>query len=375
MKITELEVELLRVPPTIQLQDAIQRISTWEWVLVTLRTDEGISGTGWTYTLGMGGTSIRDLIDVYLRPLLIGADAENVEQIWQRCAAELHAIGSTGISSLAISAVDIALWDAVGQKHGVPLYRLLGGSRETVPAYASGLNLHLEGDSLAEQLTGFLDRGYKHVKVKVGRDDLAEDVERVARARQTIGSDAALFLDANQKWTGADAVRRVRALERFDPHWIEEPVIAEDIEGNSLVRAKVSTPVALGETLYSRYQVADYIRAGAVDIVQVDIARVGGFSEWMKIARLAAAHNLPMAPHYMTELSVHALCAIDNGLILEDIEGGTLTELGLLAEPFTIEAGFARPPARPGHGIVFDTDAIARYRVTDTSFEVTPTRL
>jgi L-alanine-DL-glutamate epimerase-like enolase superfamily enzyme len=188
MTITDLRVDLFRVPSVIQLQDAIQRIDTWEFILVEITTETGIAGTGWTYTLGMGGSAIRELIDVYLRPLLIGADAERITSIWERNFAELHAIGAAGMTSLAISAIDIALWDAVGKRHSTPLYRLLGGSRESIPAYGSGLNLHLEGDALAEQLAGYLDRGYRAVKVKVGRDDLAEDLERIALARKTIGS-------------------------------------------------------------------------------------------------------------------------------------------------------------------------------------------
>jgi L-alanine-DL-glutamate epimerase-like enolase superfamily enzyme len=161
---------------------------------------------------------------------------------------------------------DIALWDAAGKRHDTPLYRLLGGTRDSIPAYGSGLNLHLDGDELTE-------------------------------ARKTIGPSVRLFLDANQKWTGADAVRRTRALEQFDPSWLEEPGSADDPAGNALVRAKVSTPIALGESLYSRFQVAEYLRAGAVDILQPDIALVGGFTEWMRVAALASGHGVPMAPH------------------------------------------------------------------------------
>lgn len=373
MKITGVEVDLLRVPPTVQLQDAIQNITTWEWVLVTLTTDTGIRARGWTYTLGMGGAAIREMIAVYLTPLLIGEDPQNLERLWQRGTAELHAIGMGGATSLAVSAVDIALWDAVGQSAGQPLYRLLGGFRESIPVYASGLNLHLEGDGLAEQLAAYVAKGYRSVKVKVGRDDIAEDVERVRLAREAIGPHVELLLDANQKWAAGDAVRRIRQLERFDPAWIEEPVDADDLEGMRHIRSRAATPVAAGESLYSRFQFARYFAAGAIDVVQGDISRVGGFTEWLKIAHLASAHNLQMAPHYMTELSVHALCGVHNGRVLEDIEGGTLTELGLLAEPFVVTDGMASPPARAGHGVVFDEDALARYRV-DGAFEVTPTR-
>lgn len=373
MKITDLTVDLLRVPPTVRLQDAIQNITTWEWILVTLETDEGIRARGWTYTLGMGGAAIREMIDVYLRPLLLGADPQNVERLWHRCSSELHAIGAAGTTSLAVSAVDIALWDAIGQSVHLPLFRLFGGYRESIPVYASGLNLHLEGDGLAEQLEAFMTKGYRTVKVKVGRDDLEEDLERVAVARRTITSRRELLLDANQKWQAGDAVRRIRSLEQFAPAWVEEPIHADDFEGNRRVRASTGTPIASGESLYTRSQFGRYISGGAIDVVQADVARVGGFTEWLKIANLASAHHLQMAPHYMTELSVHALCGIHNGRILEDIEGGTLTELGLLAEPFAVHEGLAFPPARPGHGVIFDEAAVEKYTV-DGPFDVTPTR-
>jgi len=373
VKITDVEVDLLRVPPTVQLQDAIQNITTWEWVMVTLQTDSGVRARGWTYTLGMGGAALREMIAVYLVPLLVGEDPRDIERLWQRCTAELHAIGMGGATSLAVSAVDIALWDAVGQSIGEPIHRMLGGFRESIPVYASGLNLHLDGDGLTESLGAYLDRGYRSVKVKVGRDDLAEDVERIRAARAAIGPSVELLLDANQKWAAGDAVRRIRQLEQFDPAWIEEPVDADDLDGMRRIRASVGTPVAAGESLYSRFQFARYLGTGAIDVVQGDISRVGGFTEWLKIAHLASAYNLQMAPHYMTELSVHAVCGVHNGRILEDIEGGTLTELGLLAEPFVVTDGVARPPARPGHGVVFDEAALARYRV-EGPFEVTPTR-
>jgi L-alanine-DL-glutamate epimerase-like enolase superfamily enzyme len=305
----------------------------------------------------------------------LGASAITHESITRPIAVMTARSSASGMSVriAPISCVDVALWDAVGQHLGLPLYRLWGGHRDKVPAYASGLNLHLDGDGLAEQLSGYLERGYRAVKVEVGRPDIEVDVERIAQARKTIGASIEMYLDANQTWQASDAIRRIRRLEQFSPSWIEEPVLAEDTAGNARVRAGIGTPVALGESLFSRYQYADVIRAGAVDIVQADVARVGGFSEWLKIAHLAGAHNLKMAPHFVSELSVHALCAVDNGLVLEDIEGGTLAELGLATEPLRIIDGMAHPPNRPGHGVVFDEAAIERSRVTG-SFAVVPTR-
>lgn len=375
MKITNIESRLYRIPPTIKLQDSIQQINTWEWVITTIETDDGLVGTGWTYTLGMGGSAIREMINSYLAPILLGSDPRNVERIWSRCWHELHANGSGGFTTLSIAPIDIALYDILAKKEGVPLYQFLGGYRDAIPAYGSGINLHLDGEPLLEHMREFLDRGYKAVKMKVGRENPEEDIERVSSVRQLIGPQTKLLLDANQKWTSGEAIRRLSMLEKYDIYWLEEPLIADDIPGHSRLRQASRTSIALGETLFTRYQFADYIREKAVDIVQADIARVGGFTEWLKIAKLAESNNLPVAPHFCMELSVHGLCAIPNGLILEDVQGGSLTELGLLEEPFTVKEGVAVPPDRPGHGMIFNQSVLDRYEVQDKITGVTPTRL
>lgn len=374
MRITDIETRLVRVPPTTKISDAIQSIDKWEWIITTIRTETGHVGTGWSYTLGIGGTAIRAIIRDYLTPLLLGRDAGEVERLWEACWLELHANGSGGFTTLALAPIDVALWDIRAKAAGQPLWKIMGGARPHIPAYGSGINMHLDGEPLAEQMRGFLAAGYQAVKMKVGRDDPSEDVERVATVRKTIGPARRLLLDANQKWQPGEAIARMGMLERFDPFWIEEPVLADDIPGHTRVRSGQRTALALGETLFTRYQFADYIRAAAVDIVQPDVPRVGGFTEWLKIAHLAEAHNLKVAPHFAVELSVHGLCAVPNGLILEDLQGGSLTDLGLLAEPWRVVDGFGVPPDRPGHGFVFDEAAIRRYEVGERPTDVQPTR-
>ena len=267
MRITGIDARLYRIPPTVQIQDSIQRISHWEFIVTTVATDAGITGTGFAYTLGIGGTAVRELVGTYLTPLVLGADPVDVERIWSRCWWELHALGSGGMSRFALATIDIALWDIVAQRAGVPLYRLLGGSRDRIAAYGSGINAHLDGEPLLDQMRGFLAQGYRAVKMKVGRDDSQEDVERVAAVRRCIGPSVQLMLDANQKWTAAEAIRRVALLKPFDPFWIEEPLLADDRAGHAHVRQATGVSMAVGETLYTRYEFADYIRAGAVDVV------------------------------------------------------------------------------------------------------------
>jgi L-alanine-DL-glutamate epimerase-like enolase superfamily enzyme len=171
-----------------------------------------------------------------------------------------------------------------------------------------------------------------------------------------------------------EAIRRGQLLARFSPYWLEEPVLADDREAHCRVRDNAGIPLAAGETMYTRYEFADFMRSGALDVVQADIVRVGGFTEWLKIAKLAESFNLPVAPHFAMELSVHGLCAVPNGLILEDLQGGSFTDLGILAEPFRVERGELAPPSRPGHGIVLDDAALRRYEVTGKPTDVAPTR-
>jgi L-alanine-DL-glutamate epimerase-like enolase superfamily enzyme len=374
MRITDIETRLYRIPPAVHIEDAIQRVSHWEFVISTVKTDAGVSGTGLAYTNGMGGSAIRELVETYLTPLVVGRDPVDVERIWRSGWWELHSLGSAGMTRFALAAIDIALWDILAQQAGVPLYRLLGGARERIPAYASAINMHLDGEPLLEQMRGFVEEGYRAVKMKVGRDNPAEDVERVAAVRRLIGPGRRLMLDANQIWTAGEAVRRAALLRPFDPFWLEEPILADDREGHAHVRQAAGIPLAIGETLYTRYEFAGYIRAGAVDIVQADIVRVGGFTEWLKIAKLAESFNLPVAPHFLLDLSLHALCAVPNGLILEDLKGGSLTDLGILAEPVRVKNGELAPPSRPGHGIAWDGAALGRYEVTGKVSGVTATR-
>jgi L-alanine-DL-glutamate epimerase-like enolase superfamily enzyme len=374
MRITEIETRLYRIPPAVHIEDAIQRVSHWEFIVTTFKTNEGITGTGFAYTNGMGGSAIRELVETYVTPLVLGQDPVDVERIWRNCWWELHSLGSGGMTRLALAAVDIALWDILAKHAGVPLFRLMGGSRDRIPAYGSVINMHLDGEPLLEQMRDLLAQGYRGVKMKVGRDNPAEDVERVGAVRRLLGPGFPLMLDTNQKWTAGEAIRRAALLRPFDPFWLEEPLLADDRAGHARVREAAGIPIAVGETLYTRYEFADYIRTGGVDIVQADVCRVGGFTEWLKIAKLAESFNLPVAPHFMMELSVHALCAVPNGLILEDLKGGSLTDLGILAEPIRVTQGELAPPARPGHGIVLDQTALRPYEVTGKLTGITPTR-
>lgn len=360
MKVISVETGLYRVPLRELLVDSTIRLTEWELVISRVRTDNNLTGVGWCYTLGSGGTAIKALIQDALTPFVLGEDPFHIERIAAKLRWGISRLG-TGLTTFALAPLDIALWDIIGKAVGRPLYEVLGGCREKIPAYGSGVNLHLEMDALLKQMQGYLDQGYRAVKMKVGRDDPEEDVERVKAVRQLIGPRIALMVDANLKWTVAEAVRRATMLEPFNLAWLEEPLPPEDIAGHARLRSAVNIPIAVGETLYTKHQFAEYLRSEAVDIIQADVVRVGGITEWIKIAHLAHAWGIPMAPHVVYELSVSLLCAVPNAMIAELVTGAGFTELGLLKEPILPKDGFGIPPKKPGHGVEFDEAALARY--------------
>jgi len=248
------------------------------------------------------------------------------------------------------------------QAAGEPLYRLLGASRDRAGAYGSGINLNLPIPDLLAQFQRWKARGFRAFKMKVGSDDPRADVERVRLVREEIGPDAILMLDANQKWTAGEAAQRVRAFERYDPYWIEEPLPADDVAGHAWLRAHIGCPVALGENLFSAAAFSEFLRRDAVDVVQPDVARVGGITPFLKIAHLAEGFGIPTAPHLVMELSGQLCCAIRHASMIEDLDGGNLTELEALEEPIRTADGYFTPPASAGHGVRFNWDALARWR-------------
>lgn len=359
MKIENVAVTALRLPPATPWEDATNKVQNLELVIVEVRTTGGLVGTGFTYTVDIGGTAMKTLLEDYLAPLVIGMDARDYERIWNRLQRQSRRLG-VGVNAMAIAAIDIGVWDLVGKHCGQPLYRLLGGAREQISAYVSEVNLAAADrvDDLAGRVDDYLARGYRAIKIKIGRDDFEEDLERLAAVKKRLGRRGAILVDLNQKWAPSEGLAKGAELDRFGLGWIEEPFLWSDIPSHVALKRAIRTPIALGESLYGRHQVLDYLRADAVDFVQADVCFVGGITEWMKIAHLAQAFGKPVAPHFMMELSLHLLCGVQNAFMLEDVVGGSLTELGLLEEPIVVADGIGRPSERPGHGIVFDRAAL-----------------
>jgi L-alanine-DL-glutamate epimerase-like enolase superfamily enzyme len=360
MKIVRAEAFLVDLEPETPRFDAIQQFVKQETIFVTLETDDGLTGTGYSYTIGTGGHAVMALLRVDLLPRLIGEDARQVEGLWSRLFWATHGTVVGAITSLALAAVDTALWDLRCKAAGQPLWLLAGGYRDRVPLYdTEGGWLQRDIDDIVADARASVARGWPGIKVKVGKPDAHEDVERLTAVRAAIGPSIDLMVDANQSFTFAEAKRRARLFEPLDLFWFEEPMPAEDLSGHVQLAASTSLPVAVGESIYSISHFREYLAAAACGIVQVDAARIGGITPWLKTAHLAESFNVKVAPHFLMELHVSLAAAVPNALYVEHIPQLTrITSHGL-----EIVNGHAVVPNEPGIGIAWDFDAIDDLRL------------
>ena len=338
--IKTVETGLYRIPLTVTLSDSTHgEIAAFELVTCLVRDSDGAEGTGYTYTVGRNGGAIADILRREIPELVEGRQADDTEAIWHHVWWGLHYGGRGGPPVLALSALDIALWDLKARRANLPLFRLLGGFDARVPCYAGGIDLDLSVEALLKQTDDNLAKGFRAIKMKVGRPDLASDVARVQAMRKHLGSGFPLMADANMKWTVEEAIRAARALQPYDLTWLEEPIIPDDIAGHARIMAAGGVPIAAGENLHSLWEFKNYIAAGAVSYPEPDVTNCGGVTAFMKIARLAEAFNLPVTSHGAHDITVHLLAACPNRSYLE-------------AHGFRARSLYRTPARpRPGHGI------------------------
>jgi L-alanine-DL-glutamate epimerase-like enolase superfamily enzyme len=359
MRIDTVETRIVSLPLERPVVTPIHHITTVDTVLTTLRTDEGVEGIAYNWVFGVPRARVVKAMIDDLAGLVRGADPLETAALWARMWSDVNFLGRSGVAMLALSALDVACWDVKGRALGLPLYRLLGGARRAVPAYAGGLFLSDPLDAIVEEARGYVARGFRAVKMRAGAASLADDVERVAAVRAAIGPEVALMVDVVQGWTPEQAIRAGRALEPFGLGWIEDPVAFDDLEGMARVAAALDVPIAAGENDYSKRGFRRLLDLGAADVPMPDLQRVGGVTEWMKVAALAEAEGKAVLPHVFSEISVHLVAAAPNGWYLEYVPWWDV----LFREPLALGDGTARPPDRPGLGIDFDEDAVDRLRV------------
>jgi len=355
--IERVEIFQVDLPPKVVRTDAIQSFVKQETPIVRITCADGAQGTGYTYTIGTGGSSVVALLRDHLAPRLIGRDAARIEAIWKELFFATHATAVGAITSLALAAIDTALWDLKCKRAGQPLWKVAGGAQAQVPMYTTeGGWLHHSQQQLVDEAVAAREQGFKGAKLKIGKPSIAEDVARLSAVRAAVDDAFEVMVDANQAFTVAEACRRAYAYRDARLGWFEEPLPAEDLGGHVELAAKATMPIAVGESLYHAAHFREYLERGACSVVQVDCARIGGITPWLKVAHLAETFNVPVCPHFLMELHVSLSAAVPNGAWVEYIP--QLDDV--TTSRMQMRDGYAIPPDTPGLGIDWDFTAIDR---------------
>ncbi|MBI4561227.1 MAG: mandelate racemase/muconate lactonizing enzyme family protein [Candidatus Rokubacteria bacterium] len=358
MRITDILPQRLSIPLPRPVKTAIHEVRSIDTVLVEMRTDAGAIGTGYCFAFGPLRARALHVLVEDLIPLYQGQDPASARALFERAWGSINFLGHAGVAVMALSALDTACWDLGAQAVGLPLYRYLGGSRDRIPTYASsGLWLDYTVDELVAEAERFLAQGHRAMKMRLGREP-KEDLDRVRRLREAIGSDVKLLADVNQGWDESTAIRVGRELEALRLYWLEEPLPYEDLEGCARVAAALVTPVATGETDYGHLGIKRHLEARAADILMPDLQRMGGVSGFQKAITLCEAFHTPVSSHLFMEASCHLLAAAPNGLILEHMAWWQ----GLFEQPLPLVDGFILLPERPGIGLGLNPKALERFR-------------
>lgn len=356
MNVTRVDTRQVTVKLRQPIVSALGSIQCFGAVLVFVHTDEGIIGENLVFTLNDRHTRVLRHMVEELADMIIGHDAGHIADFWSRAWKDLNFFGQKGITVMGISAIDGALWDAAGKASSLPLYRMLGGMSNRVPTYHSGgLWLHSSIDELAREAQDMLDAGFRAVKMRLGSPDPLQDVERVKAVREAIGPYTGLMADANQGLNESQAIRLGKMLEEYNLAWYEEPLPAWDLEGLARVAAELDTPIASGETEYTRYGFRQMLELRSADILMPDLQRVGGVSEFLRVAHLASGFDIPVSSHLFSHTSLQILGAVPNAIYLEYMPWFS----ELYQEQIEIEDGRVVVPERPGWGFTFDLDHIA----------------
>jgi len=339
--------------PPVSASGAIARAAL---VLFDLETDAGITGRSYVFgfapwTLASIAGCAQGLFEMIRGDVLAPVELE------AKLRRHLTLLDPNGLVGLALAGLDMAAWDALAQAHRVPLVTLLGGTPRAIPAYNStGLWIQ-PVDTLADEAETLLAEGFTAIKLRVGRDDFAQDLAAVRAVRKRIGDQATLMCDFNQRLTVSEAIRRGRALDGEGLYWIEEPVRHDDYEGYARIAAEVATPIQTGENLVDTFEMARAIALRSLDFVMPDVQRIGGVTGWLRAAALAHAHGIEMSSHLFPEFSLHLLGVTPTCHWLEYMDWAA----PLLKEPVRVKDGHARIPDRPGAGLEWNEEAVARY--------------
>jgi mandelate racemase len=356
LTLRELRVRAVKVPMAEPHRTASGTITESPLVLVDAITHEGAVGHGYVFCYTPLALQPVALLAKGLEPLIAGQAVAPVA-IEQQLARRFRLLGAQGLTGMAMAAVDMALWDALARAQELPLARLLGGTPKPIPAYGA---VGYDGVEGSARVAGeWAARGFRAVKAKIGYPDVREDVAVIRAMRRAGGDGITLMVDYNQSLTPAEAIERIRHLDDEGLAWIEEPTLAEDYAGHARVANAARTPIQCGENWWGSREMAKALSAGASDYVMPDAMKIGGVTGWLRAAALADAHGMRMSNHLFCEVSTHLLCATPTAHWLEYAEWFN----PILAQPLRVVDGHCTPDERPGSGIEWNEDAVARFVV------------
>lgn len=365
MKIIKVETFDVRWPFDRIRSDAVNATDAWGFAVVRLTCEDGTVGTGYTGTArGVGNSLILAAIHDNYAPVLLGSEPTNIRGLWKSMFwSPLHWCGRAGVSQMALSAVDIALWDIAARRAGLPLCDYLGAEDpKAFPAYnTNGGWASFTLEELVANAKESVDAGFGGVKIKLGLPDGSEDLRRVGAVRDGIGDSIDIMTDVNQAWGISDALRWGQYLADYGVKWLEEPMDPDDWRAHARLANAIATPLALGEHLYNSHAFDDFIAANAVFYVQPDVTRVGGVTEFLRVSELAAVRGLPLCPHAgdMMQIHQHLIFVAKTAHLFEHIPWGS----DLFVDPAVVRDGKVQRPTAPGAGTAMFDDAIARYIV------------